>query len=692
VLGGAGDAVAQIAYNPIPADGSLHTESWVLLSWSAAGDPDSYEVYFGESFADVRDGAEGTCLGETMTTSFSHSPLFRCTTYYWRIDQIIGFVTYKGDVWSFTVPPSDRILHVDADVSGGANTGETWADAYTDLQTALHRAVCGDEIRVASGVYKPTAVTDRTATFRLKDGVIVKGGYKGGPDGDTWNPELYATVLSGEISGPGMDDNSYHVVTGSGCDRTAVLDGFIIMRGNADGLEQRGRGGGMYNGTGSPTVRNCRFYYNRARSGGGMYSENGSSPLVVSCELGWNSAERTGGGMYNGYTGNPEVRDCTFTANEAYEGGAMRSFKCDPSIEGCRFVRNKALDSGGAICNEQGDSTIRDCEFNGNEADDSGGGIYAYDCEITVEACSFENNKVPYSGGAICSESSDSTISDCIFNGNKADDFGGGIYAGGGEITLEACSFENNARWSDSADVLMGGGMYCNGCSLKLFGCTFSGNSALFGGGISAMNQDASTLLINCRFTGNSAWGAGGFSCDGGGATLVNCAFLDNRADIGAGVWNEGVAMELINCTLTRNTAEDGGGAVYGALASGLTLTSCIVWANDPDEMKREDATASITATYSTIQGGGWPGENLNVDPQFVDADGRLGAGSPCIDAGDNTAVPHDIADLDGNGIVNEPIQIDLDGGPRFVEADNIPNTGCGSPPIVDMGAYEWGN
>jgi hypothetical protein len=81
---------------------------------------------------------------------------------------------------------------------------------------------------------------------------------------------------------------------------------------------------------------------------------------------------------------------------------------------------------------------------------------------------------------------------------------------------------------------------------------------------------------------------------------------------------------------------------------------------------------------------GGWGGTgNKNADPLFVDADGpdnivgteddnlRLSAGSPCIDAGDNTAVPAGVT-------------TDLGGRLRFVDGD------CNDTDIVDMGAYEF--
>ncbi len=68
----------------------------------------------------------------------------------------------------------------------------------------------------------------------------------------------------------------------------------------------------------------------------------------------------------------------------------------------------------------------------------------------------------------------------------------------------------------------------------------------------------------------------------------------------------------------------------------------------------------------------------------------RLSAGSPCIDAADNTAVPADDADLDNDGDTTEQTPLDLDGFPRFIDDLCTTDTGNGAPPIVDMGAYEF--
>ncbi|MEE9295660.1 MAG: choice-of-anchor Q domain-containing protein [Phycisphaerae bacterium] len=116
-------------------------------------------------------------------------------------------------------------------------------------------------------------------------------------------------------------------------------------------------------------------------------------------------------------------------------------------------------------------------------------------------------------------------------------------------------------------------------------------------------------------------------------------------------------------------------------------MTNCILWGDSPNEISGEGGNPTVT--YSNAQGGHAGIGNINADPLFVDADGpddipgnedddlRLLAGSPCIDAADNTAVP-------------KGIDTDLDGNPRFVDDPETKDTGFGDPPIVDMGPYEF--
>src|SRR5262249_6642077 len=130
-----------------------------------------------------------------------------------------------------TVPSA--VWYVNA-AAAGRHTGTSWADADTDLQAALASAQPGDQVWVAQGTYKPTGGTDRTASFPLKEGVAVYGGFAGTETRLTERVLAHHdTVLSGDLGAPGnFSDDSYHVVTSTSLGAHAVLDGFTIAAGN----------------------------------------------------------------------------------------------------------------------------------------------------------------------------------------------------------------------------------------------------------------------------------------------------------------------------------------------------------------------------------------------------------------------------------------------------------------------------
>jgi hypothetical protein len=275
------------------------------------------------------------------------------------------YSSVSGNVWGidfYGQAGPRQPLFVDDDAPPGGD-GSNWANAYNRLQEALAAAWIVDEIRVAQGIYKPyipappppmgtsneqaaTAGIGRAATFQLKYRVTVKGGYAGfgEPDPHARDIQLYETILSGDIGMPGdISDNSYHVVTGSGTDATAVLDGFTITGGNADGsyTELYDRGGGMYNDSGSPTITNCTFSSNAADNfGGGVYSNGGS----------------------------PTMTNCMFRGNHAIEGGGMHTRNSNPALTNCTFTVNRADANGGGIYNKENSSlTLTNCILWGDE-------------------------------------------------------------------------------------------------------------------------------------------------------------------------------------------------------------------------------------------------------------------------------------------------------------------------------------
>ena len=100
----------------------------------------------------------------------------------------LGLLVVVGvGVGAVLVPPrgearGQTILYVDANASGPTHNGSTWCNAYLELQPALSVAAAGTTIRVADGVYRPDPSglpNPRQATFQVKNGVTLEGGYAG---------------------------------------------------------------------------------------------------------------------------------------------------------------------------------------------------------------------------------------------------------------------------------------------------------------------------------------------------------------------------------------------------------------------------------------------------------------------------------------------------------------------------------
>lgn len=91
------------AYKPEPADGVKFVDPDTTLAWTAGYLAKMHYMYFGDNFADVEAGTGDTNKGVVIGTSFDPGMLEREKTYYWRVDEFDGAVTYTGDIWSFTI-------------------------------------------------------------------------------------------------------------------------------------------------------------------------------------------------------------------------------------------------------------------------------------------------------------------------------------------------------------------------------------------------------------------------------------------------------------------------------------------------------------------------------------------------------------------------------------------------------------
>jgi hypothetical protein len=284
-------------------------------------------------------------------------------------------------------------------------------------------------------------------------------------------------------------------------------------------------------------------------------------------------------------------------------------------------------------------------------------------------------------GGGLLNVGGSPLISNCLFVGNHGK-FAGGLYnIGVGSLSVLNCSFINNsAQWE-------GGGASSFSSGEPVFmNCAFLGNVGAQGAGV---NMRSAALMVNCLFSGNEG------SAEGGGIFIMASS------------------PRLINCTFSGNTSGIGGGMYNihsGSVGSQAFLSNCIFWGNTASFFGDELAASGSsepTIAYSTVRGSGGSGDgwddtigedgggNIDGDPLFVDPDGQddiygtedddltLSRVSPCVESGNNIALPADAYDMDGDGDLDEPIPFDLKGNPRVTDGDTDGSA------IVDMGAFE---
>ena len=160
------------AMQPTPPDGSSYQDTSAVLSWLAGLNAVSHDVYFGENFADVRDGTGDTFQGNQVETFFTigipgtplPGGLVPGTTYYWRIDELEADGTKNvGPVWSFTIPslkaydhnPSDgaKFIPPDYDLSWTAGSG-------AKIHTVFFGETFEDVNDAAVGIQQPGTTYD----------------------------------------------------------------------------------------------------------------------------------------------------------------------------------------------------------------------------------------------------------------------------------------------------------------------------------------------------------------------------------------------------------------------------------------------------------------------------------------------------------------------------------------------------
>jgi parallel beta-helix repeat protein len=373
-------------------------------------------------------------------------------------------------------------------------------------------------------------------------------------------------------------------------------------------------------------------------------------------------------------------------------GSVVTSNGCDANtaLEGFTITNGRAA-NGGGMYNVNSSPTIKNCTFSGNTTNDGsvgypsqpggnaghGGGVYNNNSSPAVTNCTFQNNTTGAGGaggvamagstpggaggdggdgaGIYNTNNSSAILLNCVFSGNAAG--AGGDGADGGDGAGPGMFGGNGGSGGDGG---RGGGVYNNNSTATLINCIFNSNSAGTGGNGGDGGDGYDDSVIDAK-GGNG--GDGGDGGDGGGAynnncspVVTNCTFHDNSCGDG-GLGGAGGTGAPAGDDGADGTGGIGGG-IYNETSS-PAVTNCILWADTPDEIY--NSSSSPIVTYCDVEGGYTGTDNINEDPLFVNAAGgdfHLLFGSPCIDAGTNSAPSLPETDFEGdtriiNGIVD---------------------------------------
>jgi hypothetical protein len=416
-----------------------------------------------------------------------------------------------------TVPATSTILYVKKDAAGN---GSSWANAMGEVGDALNSVYNSPDntitqIWVAAGNYipkfdpsfSPCPNDGRDRSFYLKNELKLYGGFAGTETLLTQrNWITNSTILSGDFNGDDIgfnnnEENAYHVVLSVKDSSNTVLDGFTIKAGNAFGNGNatvegiinisRVEGGGIYNYTSNPSLKNLTISDNTAvYYGGGIQNYYYSSPSLNNVNIIGNVVGSRGGGISIGNFSSPTLNNVNISNNTSNFGGGIFNIGADPVFNNVTISSNTSI-FGGGMYNIGSNLILNNVIISNNSANkDGGGGI--------------DNN-----GGGMYNEISNPSLNNVLIIGNSANNVGGGII-----------NFFSNP---------------------SLNNVTISGNSATNnGGGIVNYSNPISTapsnpILKNTIVWGNTGGGTKGIYSDGGCTPIITYSNIQDSLYTGTG-------------------------------------------------------------------------------------------------------------------------------------------------------------
>ncbi len=207
-----------------PKDSDIHEDTWVTLSWRSGDLAVSHDVYIGDDFSDVNEATRDSELFRgNQTDTFIIAGFFGFpypdglvpgTTYYWRIDEVNDAdpnSPWKGDVWSFTVPPKTAYSPIPADGAEliPVDAKITWT---AGLGAKVHYIVFGDNYDVVNNAVAGTP--SGTTNYNPGPLELAKTYYWRVDESDgfqTYKGQVWSFTTLGAVTGPNPVDGEVDV-------------------------------------------------------------------------------------------------------------------------------------------------------------------------------------------------------------------------------------------------------------------------------------------------------------------------------------------------------------------------------------------------------------------------------------------------------------------------------------------------
>lgn len=349
-----------------------------------------------------------------------------------------------------------------------------------------------------------------------------------------------------------------------------IRNGTVVQGNTASGDAADNGGGGVFNNGGTINITDASIRQNTAGgtsgSGGGLLSTDGVLRVIRSSVVG-NFANRAGGaveiidGRFYAFQSDlssniagPEMSAAPGNGGALHVSGMASTVSI---ISESTVSANTAALEGGGLWNQEGStltvvrSSVNNNIARGDGADDGGGGIFNNGGSLVLRDSFVDLNSatgMAGSGGGIFSTDGDIAVTRTSVDGNTANRAGGGIEIVDGTLVYQGGSLSGNNAGFGMAAPGNGGGLHVtgmNGTSVRLFRTDVIGNSAASEGG-GLWNQAGSEMTVSqSQITGNRADG-------------------DDADNGGGGIFNNGGTLTVIRTNVANNvaggTAGSGGG------------------------------------------------------------------------------------------------------------------------------------